>query len=276
MTPGYYDALAPELQQLVDRIEKHCGFQIDVVWTRSLTARGLLSHRPTSITIHHREFMAEPAVICHELCHAERYFVLGIPFMQLEPPRKIMGADNSSIDAAENLDNMLEHIIVLSEMKERFGFEKDPTHVREDISSYERWPKDKFSRKCLALCNAALVHFHFPVLSPHIEIILAAEGLTQVAHELINILAQNLGSKPRMLEGLIRVLGISEDEVQLRARTCRGCDYDFGGPLRDWLRDGLDRYTPDCETRVKTDSDESKSSSKSSSKPASEVPHRVE
>jgi hypothetical protein len=246
MTPEYYYVLSPELKRLTDRIEEHCGFEITVTWTPRLSARGALYHGPASMTIHVRDLGANPAVICHELCHAERYFLLGVPFIQLTPPRQIRGLEDSAIDAAENLDNMLEHIIVLREMNERFGFEKDPIHVREDISTYQDWPSDDFSRRCLALCNAALVHFHFSELSSEMDAILAAERLTRVAQDLITILDNCLDSKPRMVEALVKALEIDVDEVQLRARNLRdACD--VGGPLRKWLNDGKSTYQPEDE-----------------------------
>jgi hypothetical protein len=244
MNSEYYDVLSPELKQLTDKIEERCGFEITVTWMPRLSARGALDHGPTSMTIHVRNLAVNPAVICHELCHAERYFLLGVPFIQLTPPRQIRGLDDSAIDAAENLDNMLEHIIVLREMKERFGFEKDPIQVRADISAYHEWPGDEFSRRCLALCNAALVHFHFPDLSSEMDAILAAEGLTQVAQDLITILDSHLDSKPRMVEALVKALEIDVDDVQLRARNLRdACD--VGAPLRKWLDDGKNTYQMD-------------------------------
>ena len=145
---------------------------------------------------------------------------------------------------------MLEHIIVLRDMKERFGFDKDPTHVRYDISACDKWPKDEFSRRCFALCNAALVHFHFPELSSEMSTILAAEGLTVVARELTDSLHKSLDSKPRMIAALVKALAIREDEVLLRARKCRGDGFDFGLPLAEWIQNGIDRYTPEIENRI--------------------------
>jgi hypothetical protein len=243
MTPEYYDALNPALQKLADQIEEHCGFEIEVTWTRSLAVRGMLSHSPTSITIHHREILADPAVICHELCHAERYFVLGVPIMRMVPARKIFGPDGVDLDAAVNLDNMLEHIIILKEMEQRFGFSRDSTHVRNDLSSYPKWSKDGFSRRCFALCNAALVHFNFAELARENDYILRQEALTLVAQDLTFELASCLDSKPRMVASLVRALGLNEDEVHLFARNCsKACD--VGAPLRQWLDEGKRNFQP--------------------------------
>ena len=92
MTPAYYDLLPPDLKCLTDEIENHCGFKLLVEWTPNLEARGKLAHGPNSATIHLRTLPADMAVICHELCHAERYLFLGVPFMQLDPPRQINGS----------------------------------------------------------------------------------------------------------------------------------------------------------------------------------------
>ena len=250
MTPEYYDLLPPDLKRLTDEIEKHCGFELLVKWTRNLKARGMLDHGPNSATIHLRTLPPDRTVICHEICHAERYLLLGVPFMQLDPPRQINGVEGDSINAADNLDNMIEHIIVLRDLKERFRIDKDPTHVRDDIAAHKKWPKDEFSRRCLALCNVALVHFHFPELSSEMRTILAAEGLTEVAQELTDSLQKSLHSKPQMIAALVKALEIREDEVHLRARTCRCDGFDFSRPLAEWLRDGLDRYTPEIEDRM--------------------------
>jgi len=242
VTKNYYQSLSPALRQLTDEIEQHCGFEITVTWNPRIVSRGLLYHGPKHITIVLKALSPNPAVICHELCHAERYFRLGVPFIQLGPPREILGVDGDmASDAAENLDNMLEHIIVLSEMKTRFGFDFDPTHVREDLSTYHKWPKDEFSRRCLALCNAALVYFHFPELSPEMEFVLKTEGLAEIAQDLNRNLGSSLHSKPRMVEALAKALGIPFVEVQLRARNVReGCD--VGAPLVEWLIDNKDTY----------------------------------
>ncbi len=146
------------------------------------------------------------------------------------------------MNAADNLDNMLEHIFVLRDMKERFGFPIDPTHVQHDISVHIEWPVDRFSRQCLALCNAALVHFHFPQLSSEMSIVLGKEGLREAAGSLNQFLQKSVVSKPQMIAALTAAVGINASEVELRSRNViKKCDN--SAPLIEWLKEDCDPKT---------------------------------
>lgn len=212
------------LETVVKQIEQCCGFEIQVVYDSFLPTSGELLHDPTSIVLRLKRFPANLAVIAHEVYHARRYFVQHVPFFEFIPERFIHRADCQE-SAANHLDNMLEHLVILQEMNDELGFAKDDTHVASDLEACKSGIDDAFTRKCTLLTNWLLVNHHFPSYVEQYRTLLESYILISRGEMLLNEVQGAGTSKPRMIAALVRSLDIDPKEVRLRYRNPqKGCD----------------------------------------------------
>jgi hypothetical protein len=209
---------------LIREIETYCGFEIKMELDRLLRARGMLTSGPTWMILKVKSLPPDPAVVAHELCHARRYYNRKTWMMRLVPPRSF-GSGQTRLDAAENLDNVLEHLVILQELQDEFGFAKNDSHVVEDLNSLDQ-EQDGFLRRLILLTSWLLSNYHFPHQIDRVKRLLEEEELWPTADRLLVDARQAGHSKAKLVAAFVRAMGISENEVELRYRDpkANGCD----------------------------------------------------
>jgi hypothetical protein len=137
--------------------------------------------------------------------------------MELIPPR-YFGTGQQKRDAAENLDNVFEHIVVLKEMEDEFGFSKDDSQVVEDLNATNMRSEDPFLYKSVLLTNWLQSKYHFTNHIAWVGELLEKEGLLSVAETLLSEVQSADGSKAKMIAALAKALDIPQNEIRLRRR----------------------------------------------------------
>ncbi len=178
MNEDLFDGDMPScLRSIAEEVESSRHFEISIKHDPHLSARGMLSHTSTSMTLYVKRFPADPAIVVHELLHARRYFNRRVWFMTLNPDRNF---PRSNWSAAYDIDNQIEHLVIQQEMLDECGFTPDDTHVVNDLAVAPSI-SDPFHRRATLLLNWLLICKFFPEHRPTIDALIAEEGLVEVA-----------------------------------------------------------------------------------------------
>jgi hypothetical protein len=214
--------LPPALSNLIKEVEEYCGFEIKMEHDSFLSARATLVSGPNSMTLKVKQIPVNTAAVAHELCHARRFYNQKVWMMELIPPR-YFGTGEQKRNAAENLDNVLEHLVILKEMEDELGFSKDDSQVVEDLNATRMRSEDPFLYKSILLTNWLLSKYHFPNHIARVRKLLAEERLLSVAETLLSEVQAADGSKSKIIAALAKALGIPQNEIRLRRRDpCAG------------------------------------------------------
>jgi hypothetical protein len=238
--------LPEALLSIILEIETYCGFEIKMEVDRFLRARGMLTSGPTWMVLKVKCLPPDLAVVAHELCHARRYYNQKTWMMRFVPTR-FFGTGERQRDAAEDLDNVLEHLVILQELQDEFGIAKTDSHVVEDLDSLDQ-EKDGFLRRSILLTSWLLSNYHFPHLIDRAKWLLEKENLSSTAARLLSDSRQAGLSKAKLIAAFVRAIGIPEDEVELRYRDPKANGYDVGALLSTVLAVESARERSSCPT----------------------------